>query len=75
MNNEVFVPEGIPPMRVEVAAKVLGYPKATVTNWTRSHQLRSVQAHPGAHRYISAADLAHFAHGLGFKPLRWEQAL
>ena len=75
MNNAPFVPEGIPPMRVEVAAKVLGYPKATVTNWTRSSQLRSTQAHPGAHRYITAADLARFAHRLGIKSLYWEQAL
>ncbi len=69
-----FVPEGIPPMRVGTAARVLDFPTLTVRNWTRSGRLPCSQAEEGANRYISAAAVAHFAHRLGIAP-RWEEAL
>lgn len=73
--TDPFVPDGIPPMRVGTAARVLDLPFLTVRNLTRrSGRLPCTQAGEGAHRYVSAEALAHFAHRLGIVP-KWEEAL
>lgn len=69
-----FVPDGIPPMRVGTAARVLGFPFLMVRNWTRSGSLPCFQKGKGRNRYVSAEALAHFAHRLGIVP-KWEEAL
>jgi hypothetical protein len=73
MNNAPFVPEGIPPMRVGTAARVLGFDTLKVRDWTRSGRLLSVQSYEGANRYVTAQALARFASMHGILP-RWEEA-
>ena len=74
MTNTPFVPDGIPPMRVGTAARVLDLPTLTVRNCTRSGRLPCSQAGEDSNRYVSAEAVAHFAHRLGIVP-KWEEAL
>lgn len=74
--TQPFVPDGIPPMRVGTAARVLGFPQnsSSVRHWTRTGKLPCSQAGEGLNRYVTADALAHFAHAHGINP-RWEEAL